>query len=249
MPWAFLPSLRKEIHYFDWHFERGHSWYQGLYESAQPEHVVRVDVSPNYLYDPKVPMRLGRYARDARFLVLVRDPVARAVSAFRKKQREAGFRGGLLDFVDRDVQALAKSCYATSIQRFRGSVRSLEVLVYEEVVGDWDRLRPICEEWFPEIKEHGGWLSASERTPNAAFAPRAAPLFRSLKSVARWLHEKNASPLVEWGKRLGVRQAFEGKGDLPAISLNDRNELRKLLDPEYRAMQELLGRRLPWEAS
>jgi len=81
----------KEVHYFDLNYDRGERWYRGHFPNDARRAVARrrtgVDVvcgeaSPYYLYHPLVPERARALVPDARLIVLLRDPVARALSHY-----------------------------------------------------------------------------------------------------------------------------------------------------------------------
>jgi hypothetical protein len=86
-----IEPLRKEVHYFDVHYDRGVDWYRTHFgRSGEPG--LNLDSSPYYLFHPAVPARLNALLPQARLIVLLRDPVRRAYSHYwhvRKKGREA----------------------------------------------------------------------------------------------------------------------------------------------------------------
>ena len=55
-----MPSQRKELHYFDWYFERGDRWYSGYFpdEHADRRHLAVGEVTPDYLAHPRAPDRI-----------------------------------------------------------------------------------------------------------------------------------------------------------------------------------------------
>lgn len=84
-------STSKEIHYFDRHYNRGVAWYLGHFptrlQAARLSQRVGRDValgeaSPYYLFHPLVPERVAAVLPDCRFIVLLRDPVERAISHY-----------------------------------------------------------------------------------------------------------------------------------------------------------------------
>lgn len=87
-----LPARRKELHFFDREFARGTGWYRARFPGRLREAwhravlrrpVVTGEASPSYLPDPVVRDRVRATLPDARFVVLLRDPVERAWSHHR----------------------------------------------------------------------------------------------------------------------------------------------------------------------
>ena len=77
-PSIYLPAC-KEVHYFDQHYDRGQGWYIQQFQAAQPGQLCG-DITPFYLFHPEVPERIHRLLPAARLIVLLRDPVERAIS-------------------------------------------------------------------------------------------------------------------------------------------------------------------------
>lgn len=81
--------LHKGVHYFDTGYHRGPRWYRGHFPRQRTVDRIadRLGVppmvfesSPYYLYHPYAAARIARDLPEARLIVLVRDPVARAHS-------------------------------------------------------------------------------------------------------------------------------------------------------------------------
>jgi hypothetical protein len=83
-------ATRKELHYFDANLDRGETWYRSHFPLAASMSTLHArygaaatgEASPLYLADPEVPERLDRLLPDARLIVLLRDPVERAISHY-----------------------------------------------------------------------------------------------------------------------------------------------------------------------
>ncbi|MDX6749359.1 sulfotransferase [Geminicoccaceae bacterium 1502E] len=73
--------FRKEVHFFDQAYDRGLGWYRAHFP-AERDPRLRYEATPYYLYHPLVPHRARRHLPDARLIVLLRDPVARAYSHY-----------------------------------------------------------------------------------------------------------------------------------------------------------------------
>jgi hypothetical protein len=81
----------KEVSFFDRHYARGEAWYRGHFANALRRRVVARrtgveplagEASPSYVFHPLAPARVARLIPDVRLVVLVRNPVDRALSQY-----------------------------------------------------------------------------------------------------------------------------------------------------------------------
>ena len=73
----------KEVSFFDRHWARGESWYRGNFPNlarTRGKHVG--EASPSYVFHPLAPQRVQEVVPEARLIVLVRNPVDRALSQY-----------------------------------------------------------------------------------------------------------------------------------------------------------------------
>jgi Sulfotransferase domain len=80
-------AVWKEVHFFDAGPVDGLDWYRAHFPRSSLHqgdglHVVTGEASPYYLVHPGVPERVRSVVPDARLLVILRDPVQRAASAY-----------------------------------------------------------------------------------------------------------------------------------------------------------------------
>ncbi len=89
-PAVIRSPLHREVHYFDNHYDRGLAWYRSHFPTrSRAERVRRTtgmdavtfESSPFYLFHPLAIARIAEDLPDARLIVMVRDPIERAVSA------------------------------------------------------------------------------------------------------------------------------------------------------------------------
>jgi hypothetical protein len=105
-----LPSLRKEVQYFTLHHARGEAWYRAHFPTRRAlaaRRAVCGEATPYYLFHPLAPERAHRLLPEARLLVVLREPVARAWSHYqhsRARGRETLAFGAALE---REAERLA----------------------------------------------------------------------------------------------------------------------------------------------
>lgn len=81
-----LKAARKEVHFFDQHYGRGHTWYLKQFPDCQPGQITG-EASPFYMAHPLVAERMARYCPTARLIVLLRNPADRAISHYHQEFR------------------------------------------------------------------------------------------------------------------------------------------------------------------
>ncbi|WP_099025096.1 sulfotransferase domain-containing protein [Mycolicibacterium palauense] len=76
------PALRKEVHFFDLHYSRGLNWYLGHFPTSRSQYYITGEATPYYLFHPDAPRRMHDLLPEAKIIVILRNPVARAYSHY-----------------------------------------------------------------------------------------------------------------------------------------------------------------------
>jgi len=139
---AHVPGLwchpRKELNFFDGHYAYGPDWYCAQFPRFQDgAGILRGEATPNYFCHPETAARVAALMPNARLAVLLRDPLARAVSRVQHLQRLEGLEGSVEHWLELELQqlealtpqqlasqprvgtgALQDSCYDLHLQRW-----------------------------------------------------------------------------------------------------------------------------------
>lgn len=188
----FCASRVKEPTYFDRNFDRGSAWYESLWPGPRDGRL-RGEFSPSYLQHPEAAGRMRAHSPDARIVVILREPVARAVSHFRMLRRnglagrvdlEDVLGGGVHDLLRQWI--LEPGAYAAGLKRLLRHFprEQVHVMVLERVIADprtelaalLDHVAPGRHQNIPEVLPRS----------NPAFTPRYPGLDRSLAGLRRW---------------------------------------------------------------
>lgn len=86
-PQISTPFMRKGIHYFDTSFTRGSAWYQAHFPFRSRNSRITGEASPYYLFHPAVPQRIHDLIPEVKIVILLRDPVERAISHHKHEVR------------------------------------------------------------------------------------------------------------------------------------------------------------------
>jgi hypothetical protein len=76
---SIAPSIRKEVEYFSRNYGRGENWYRAHFP-LRARRCATFESTPDYLYHPLTAARVREDLPNARFVVLLREPIARALS-------------------------------------------------------------------------------------------------------------------------------------------------------------------------
>lgn len=160
-------SLRKEVHYFDLRTaSHSLSWYKGHFAPAflRGRDAIVGEASPSYMFFPYCADEIAKACPKARILIVLRDPVSRAVSHYRHNRRlvphletesdataaifaENARVGSILADLDHALPAdraraarfayLSRGYYAEQIARFHSAFDPQNVLVLdtEDIAG------------------------------------------------------------------------------------------------------------------
>lgn len=226
-------STRKEVHYFDYQFERGGNWYRGHFPLAarraahlragQPAFLTG-EATPYYLACPQAPRRAAATVPQARLIALLRNPVDRAWSHYRmarwQKKESLSFEEALHAEPERlrgEFEKLVADERYYSLAYHRQSY--LERGVY----------LPQIQRWLAHYPREQLLLLLSEdfyRDPAAVFA-----------QVCRFLG------LREWQPNEFTK--FNAQSD-KLMAADTRAWLEHYFRPHRAPLAAFLGRELPW---
>ncbi len=226
--------IRKEVHFFDQYHGEGPYWYRGHFPTRSEMRqrarevggpVITGEATPRYLVDPESRVRMAELLPDAKLIVLLREPVARAYSNYQVlvanhaetrsfEELLAGDRTWLAD----DPVELLRRRVSASITFPKGSMIGAGLYAYQ------------LEHIFELFPREQVLVEASENlyTDEKAFYGRVLDF-------------------------LGV-ETFEPESFVamrppayPQISTETRAQLEAFFRPHNEHLFELLGRRLEWD--
>ena len=106
-PEIFFPD-KKEIHYFTLNYTKGEKWYKDHF-SNQKTYQLSGEITPYYAFHPYSAERIARLLPDCKLIVLLRDPIDRALSQYFHSWR-LGFESlNLIDALEIESSRLSQS--------------------------------------------------------------------------------------------------------------------------------------------
>lgn len=241
-PDIILPSAVKETFFFDRYFDRGWDWYFKHFRDGRASGV-RGEVAPTCFESGEALQRLRDHRGDLRIIIMARDPVARTYSLllheYAKGRIGKDFEGAL-ERLPRIADSGRYSVTAPLWEEVFGSANVLYIdqeLLLKAPQEVFDRvctfLGVALASLPPEALNSYGEGSIPRFWILAAIASRAALLFRS----------KGFHPLVNLGKRLGLKGVFRG-GDREGLEMTDLlfRRLVEIHGPDIDFLAARLGR-------
>jgi Sulfotransferase domain len=241
-PAIFLPTKRKEIRFFDRHFEHGLGWYESFF--CPPEEADRYaaigEISPQYFYCEECPGRIAATLPDVRLLVMLRHPVDRAYSNYGFVVQRRNYRDSFERFLESRPNAVEMGFYSAHLGdylRTFGQDRIL-ALVFERAVKDTEGVRRtlgaflgVPPEGFPD----------SVGKVNASTVPRHGKLANLAVKTGRTLRRNHLESVVDVGARLGGRRLIGRGSALPKLDPDRKRELSRRYEGEFDELERLTG--------
>jgi hypothetical protein len=247
-PEVYVPTARKEIHYFDRYFERGPAWYRGYFPGAEEAARYRAigEVTPDYLSTPHAAERIRATLPGCRLVAILRDPVERVVSWHRYCVRSHNERRDLATFLAQETSALEGGLYHRHLDRYLGLFpeEALHILILEELLAaPGPPLAALARflglgEAFPAATE------ALEEKVNASLVPRFRRGFSLARSVGGLLMRHDVNWPSRLAKRLGARSWFGKGGPPPPLAPELRRSLAEYYAADVERLAAFLGRDL-----
>ncbi|KAG5203439.1 hypothetical protein R6Z07M_010596 [Ovis aries] len=119
-------AVGAEPHFFDRSYDKGLAWYRDLMPRTL-EGQITMEKTPSYFVTREAPARISAMSKDTRLLVVVRDPVTRAVSDYTQTLSKRpdipsfeslAFRNRSAGLVDRSWSAIQIGLYAEHLERW-----------------------------------------------------------------------------------------------------------------------------------
>ncbi|KAL0984369.1 hypothetical protein UPYG_G00140550 [Umbra pygmaea] len=119
-------AVGTETHFFDRNYDRGLDWYRGLMPRTLDSQIA-MEKTPSYFVTRETPRRISAMCRDTKLIVVVRDPVTRAISDYTQTLsktpdlpsfQDLAFRNQSLGLVDTSWNAIRIGMYALHLENW-----------------------------------------------------------------------------------------------------------------------------------
>ncbi len=115
-PIVFGPRRAKGVHYFDTHYRQSVDWYRSYFPRRSTLERLAAETgmtpavgegAPYYLFHPTIPDRIFELMPDCRILIVLREPLDRAVSHHAHEVRRGFESLGLVEALEAETERLA----------------------------------------------------------------------------------------------------------------------------------------------
>jgi len=240
-PDVYLPAKRKEVRFFDRHYQRGIAWYEGFFcpPGEADRYAAIGEISPQYFYCEECPGRISAILPEAKLLVMLRHPVDRAYSNYGFVVQRRNYRDSFEEFLATRPNALEMGFYSRHLSRYLRHFDASRILalVFEEAVADGDKVRRALGD-FLGVSQDG--FPASVGKVNASTVPKHGSLANVAVKTGRRLRKRHLEPLVDLGARLGGRRLLAKGSALPRLDPQAKEDLSRLYEGEFEELEHLM---------
>jgi hypothetical protein len=231
---CFVPSLHREVHFFERHFVKGVTWYRGHFPSVVYKYWVTTsgrkrfitgESTTYYIFHPHAARRIRETVPGVKLIALLRNPVDRAYAQYHQKIRRGRETLSFADAIEAEPQRLQGEREKMLADEGYDSIPCrdhayLARSVYVDQLTHWMSLFP---------KEQMLVLRSEDLRMNPSGV---------LKDVLQFLELPTWEPKV---------QNNYGQAEYPKMDPRMRRRLAEYFQPHNRRLYEFLGRDFGWD--
>jgi hypothetical protein len=246
-PDVYVPQRRKEVHFFDWYYDRGVDWYAGFFPSEPAAECRAIgEVTPDYLFEPHVPSRIRDVLPDCKFVVSLRDPVQRAFSWYSFQLRSFNEQRPFERFIEEDTAVLERGLYSQQLTRYFELFpqNSFLILIYEEFI---KAPKPHLDQLSEFLNLDRSWVDPAtlvKQRVNASDIPRFRGAFARTQRVGEFFTRHDLDWVVRLARSCGIPRMFGRRNGKPGMSDQARRRLQAYYRDDVADLESLLERDL-----
>jgi hypothetical protein len=242
-PDVYVPTVRKEIRFFDRHYELGLGWYEKFF--CPPEEAERYraigEISPQYLECEECPERIFASLPKCGLIVILRHPVNRAYSQYGFFVQRRNFKGSFEEFLAARPRALERGFYSRYLKRYlrRFDRDRILALIFEDALGDVARTKRALA-GFLDIDADAFPPSAGSGKLNPSSVPTFASVYGSVAKTGRQLRRWHLEPVVDLVMRTRLPRIL-AKGDpLPPLDNGVKRHISEMYQDEFDELERCM---------
>lgn len=218
-------SLVKEPCYFSLNYDRHLDWYRKYWNDVPG---IKGEFTAHYMYYPKALTRLRRDFPEARLVVILRNPIERAMSHLLHWIREEKFDISAKPQIDAHSDIVTRSLYFEPLHRIYDAWphEQIKVVFHDTLVSDPGGLVGDVFE-FLEVDKSFEPKRLQDRA-GAAYVPAVSQLETARRMIYEWLASHHLHGLIRMPIVSNLDKAYKMLNGRPANELT--NSLRHLVD-------------------
>ena len=236
-PDIFLPG-KKELHYFDRHFQDGQAYYEHEFAEWAGERVVG-EITPNYFHNPTVAPLIKEQYPEIKLIVCLRNPVQRAYShywrliAVSPSDQQKSFE----EMLQSTNEILDVGCYYNHLTRYYSHFGPDQILalIFDDLNANPEAFLSNIYA-FLDVEDKSSTLLAQQRI-NAAASHQGLG-----RSTSLWFVYRLARRLKFYA--LSNRLEQVNSRELPEMQTNTKQYLIDYYSDQVNKLQDLIGRDL-----
>jgi len=242
-PDVYMPTIRKEIRFFDRYYTRGLSWYETFFCPPEQADKYRAigEISTQYYSCGECPERIFHVFPQIKMIIMLRHPVSRAYSHYGFVVQRRNFRGTFEEFLATRYRALEKGFYSRYLKRYLHYFDRNQILalLFEEIFVDIFKTKKVLSDFLEIDVNKFPSLDTSNKV-NASSVPKYQLLSGLATKAGRQLRRWNLEPIVDFAGRLGILRILT-KGDrLPRLAEEVMRDLSQLYRDEFDELEQCL---------
>jgi hypothetical protein len=244
-PDIYMPKYRKELYFFNKNYVQGTGWYENYFPGEEESgHWKAVgEITPVYMYDPAVPLRLHEFGGVNRLIAILRHPVDRLYSHYVNFRRVGRTSLGFQDFVEENPMRIKMGQYSEFIVPFLDHFDRSEllILIMEDSVSKVDKTKAVLSK-FLDVDASAFPGQSGTTASNAGITPDHSGIYLALHGVAATLRKHELDWAVALGRRVGIRSSLFRRGrKYPPLPSHDRAWLTDRYLKEFDSLEARLG--------
>jgi len=224
-----ISASRKEVHFFDNHFNKGVNWYYKNFSDItklRKKDCITGEASPYYIFHPHAYKRIYNLLPQVKLIVLLRNPVNRAYSHYHHEVRNGFETLSFSEAIAKEEERLAgeldkmmKDKYYFSFNYNHFSYKARGIYIEQ------------LQKWLKLFEEEQLLILKSEKL----YANPQSTINRALDFLG----------LPEW--QLNTHKPFNSGGDYPDMNSDIKKELYQYFKPYNQKLYEYLNIDWIWE--
>lgn len=252
-PQVFVPETRKEIHFFDWYFDRGVNWYQKWFPKDARDYKAIGEITPEYIYFNDVLPCMEKILppdQKTKFIAILRHPVKRAYSHYQMIfQSGEGFNyKDFDDFMEKHPHGFKRGLYASQLKRWFDvyEPKQFLILTSEEMSSNTDETRETFNLLGNFLNIDPALFSpalAQQRIGKARSMPRFPRIMKFAQTIRQKLRDWDMDFIAIALKKIGItRQLFSSTKPIPPLTEEQKMRWIKAYEDDIKELEKLLNR-------